>query len=243
MESDAVDAIVKDIKRNSKYDNDGYIIKDTYDITIEYDAVNPKIVLIKNYPICFAKGRVIKVNMNSNTPKILTISNNRLIRQPHIDFCRSIACICIFFIIMLICNIATEFGLHLIPSVVIPGFCFTFVCLLEKGFFVKKIEHKGFTNINARIINIAKTVKKKNRTLYSYYPIVEYEWLGNKMYGYIHEKLSPDSLLTKNESNITIDSYTGEIVEKKKSYKYIYLIFKLLFIASLIISLYNYFSK
>lgn len=239
MEKEAIDMIVKDVQRNTVRNQQGYVVRDRYTITLS-NPQSGQDVVIENVRVSLAKGRKVKVNVSSGYPKILSVCNNQLRKTPVLDVCHIVLVVCILFVLGLVTNLANAMEFYIVSKICIPGFCLAITYLIEKGFFIKEIKHYDMTLTKGKVVDIAVLRRSKEYSASKvYYPVIEYEWLGSKTYGYLHQKISPSRSLINKEYDIKIDSRTGELLEEKPKLKYIYLICKILFVLILIASVAN----
>lgn len=247
IEKISMDAIVVSVTRKSVYDENGFLVKDKYDVVLEY-GVSRKRVVVEDSSFLYNPGEKVKFYFVGNKPIITTLSQNCLLNYHfvHFDVMNILIASCIFLCLFPILSYCSENEQYaIIPTICIPGFLFVLTCFIQKGVFVRKpIQSTNTTKLNGKVVVIRKIKnRKKSHYIYIYLPLIEYEWLGHRYFWNSKYPCNPDRSLIGSSCLLEVDSFTGIPVEKTrgKGSQIIFKCVKALWIFVLIYSLYQYY--
>ena len=225
--SELFKATVIELKRNSKRNDSCYLIKETYDITLQYYYNGMyQIETIKDHPFAFDVGDVVDIYVSGNKPVIFTKTNNCFYSH-NVVHPTGYKILFLFFImffsfpIMSVCseNQWTE----LIPTV-------CFIGLLEFVFFKKKLKledeiksydkmiSSGFVEcVKTNVVDLRKDTRRSgNHYSVYYYPNIEYEYNGKRYFYCVPNNVEIGTVKQGDIIDCKVDINTGKIIDEEK---------------------------
>lgn len=234
---------VIDLIKNSKYDNNGYLIDETYDIVIQ--SSNKQYVVEKSM-FAYDVGDTISFVLHNGKPKILNVTNNCFysfnIVHPQLYkiLLITIAILFISPIIMLSGEIPI---LSNAISVFLPGIIVLWLqCVITKHTNQSNSQNNmQLTKVNATIVDVRKYVRNLNRQ-YSepkYYYNVVYNYKGQEYFVNLPIAVSSNINMIGHNIDININSTTGKYITFKPNnaiflYRFVQIFFSILFLISLL---------
>lgn len=226
----AINASVVGLVRHGKHNYDGYLIKETYDITIEYlkDGIIKKDT-IRNHMFAYNPGDQILIVVDDAHIEILTQTNNCFYSHNivHPKWYKIFIIVSVLIAMLSFASVLPNEGKSgFLTAIVFTGLL---TCVLQ--LFVVKMKNKtnilinkSYDTVIATIIDIRRDSKRTtvahsqtntpSNTSVKYFYNVSYEWNNRYFFCNLPKQESSNINMIGRNIKLKVDKYTGEYINE-----------------------------
>lgn len=204
--------VIIECNRNSKYNDHGYLISETYDIVLEYMGLQYN---IEKSVFAYDVGDVVDFVFQGKSVKILTETNNCFHSASivHPKGYKILFAVFWFFFIFPILSLLSQ--IQSIGDILIIVLPTAGIIALQRVINTKNkaIKTKSLLKVNAKVVDVRKEVShSSDHRRVTYYYNVSYEYNGKQYYVSIPEVCNNQNNGVETYRTINIDAYTGKYV-------------------------------